>query len=119
LLEALKKAEEKVLIHESRFQGLIENSLDGIVILSATGKSLYISPSIERILGFTEEEALQTDIFSLSHPDDLPSILKLLEELTTQTDGSLYFFTGRMMHKDGQWRRIEAKARNLLHDTSV
>src|SRR5690606_34139927 len=98
LLEALKKAEEKILIQESRFRGLIENSLDGIVILSAAGKSLYISPSIERILGFTENEAMQTDIFSLSHPDDLPRILKVLEELTAQPNGSLHLFTGRMMH---------------------
>ena len=119
LLEALKKAEEKILIQESRFRGLIENSLDGIVILSAAGKSLYISPSIERILGFTEDEAMQTDIFSLSHPDDLPKILKVLEELTAKADGSLHLFTGRMMHKNGEWRWLEAKVRNLLHDPSV
>lgn len=117
--KALKEAEEKLLLHQNRFRSLIENSLDGIVILSEQGKSLYISPSINRILGYSEEDALQTDIFALSHPDDLPEVHHLLERVARDRDGSVHVFTGRMQEKNGEWRRLEAKVRNLLHDPSV
>lgn len=119
LSEALKEAEEKIRIHENRFRSLIENSLDGIVILSAEGKSLYVSPSITTIVGYTEEEALQTNIFSLSHPDDLPQVNLVLERVVRDGDGAVHMYTGRMQHKNGQWRWLEAQVRNLLHDPAV
>ena len=119
LSKALREAEEKVRIHESRFRSLIEKSLDGIVILSAEGKSLYVSPSIQEILGYSEEEAMQTNVFSLSHPDDLPQVTLVLEQVIRNRDGSVHIFTGRMQHKSGEWRWLEAKVRNLLHDASV
>src|SRR5690554_71040 len=119
LLVALEKAEEKILIQESRFRSLIENSLDGIVILSAEGKSLYVSPSITTIVGYTEEEALRTNIFSLSHPDDLPQVNLVFERVVGDGDGAVHVYTGRMQHKNGQWRWLEAQVRNLLHDPAV
>ena len=119
LSKALQEAEEKVRNRENRFRSLIENSLDGIVILSAEGKSLYVSPSIEGILGYSEEEAMQTNVFSLSHPDDLPRVNLVLEKVVRNRDDSLHVFTGRMQHKQGGWRWLEAKVRNLLHDPSV
>jgi PAS domain S-box-containing protein len=117
--KALKEAEEKLRIHENRFRSLIENSLDGIVILSAEGKSLYVSPSIHGILGYSVEDALKMNIFSLSHPDDLPQVSSVLEQVVRDTNGSVHIFTGRMQHRDGKWRWLEAKVRNLLHDPSV
>src|SRR5690606_22086228 len=119
LTKALKEAEEKIRIHESRFRSLIENSLDGIVILSEEGKSVYISPSIQRILGYSEEDALKTDIFTLSHPDDLAGVNSILAQVIQDREGALYVFTGRMQHMDGDWRWVEAKVRNLLHDPGV
>ena len=119
LTKALKEAEEKVLLRENRFRSLIENSLDGIVVLSEQGKSLYVSPSINGILGYSEEDALQTDIFALSHPDDLSEVNSLLERVARDRDGSIHVFTGRMRDKNNEWRWLEAKVRNLLHEPSV
>lgn len=119
LVKALKEAEEKVMTRESRFRSLIENSLDGILILSDQGKSMYTSPSIKRNLGYSEEDALQTNIFALSHPDDLAEVNSLLDRVIKDRDGALHVYTGRMQHKNGEWRWLEAKVRNLLHDPSV
>src|SRR5690554_6666573 len=119
LVKALKEAEEKILIRENRFRSLIENSLEGIIILTEEGKSVYISPSVKSILGYTEKDALQTDIFTLSHADDLPQVNSVLEQVFRGTDGSVHFYTGRIQHKNGEWRWLEAKVRNLLHDPSI
>lgn len=117
--EVLEETGEKIWIQENRFRSLIENSLDGTVVLSAEGKSLYVSPSITAILGYSTEQALSTNIFLLSHPDDLPLVNQLLEQVVNDQKGSVYTYTGRMQHASGEWRWLEANVRNLLDDPSV
>lgn len=119
LIKALQEAEEKKLIDESRYRSLVENGPDAIAILSEQGKTLYISPSITRILGYSEEDALQRDFFTLSHPDDLSGVMGLLERVAQDKNGASHMYTGRMRHKNGEWRWLEAKVRNLLDEPSI
>lgn len=119
LAKALKEAEEKIVIHENRFHGLIENSQEGIIILSKEGKTVYISPSIKRLLGYSEEDALSINIFALSHPDDLPLLNEVLEKILAGGTATVYYFTGRMLHKNGGYRWLEAKVSNLLNEPSI
>ena len=59
---------------EELFRSLIENASDVITILSADGTSLYESPSVERVLGWTPEELVGMPSFALLHPDDLERV---------------------------------------------
>lgn len=117
--KALQIAEEKILIQESRFRCLIDNSLDVIAILSDEGKPLYVSSSVERILGYTEEETLQKDIFTLAHPEDLPLLVSVVEQVVNQPGEALQLPAVRVLHKEGEWRWLEARATNLLLDPGI
>ncbi|HTF02685.1 MAG TPA: PAS domain S-box protein [Bacteroidia bacterium] len=113
-----KEAEEKSRLNEIRFRRLIEKSHDGISLLSAEGKLLYASPSVERILGYTSAELIDTDPAQFTHPDDLPKVVEVITVLMSQpgeTANAVY----RMKNKAGDWRWISSNITNLLFDNSI
>lgn len=105
--------------NEYTLGSLLEHSDDGVVVLSLDGKPLYISPSVKKILGYTEEEVMKMDMFSLTHPDDILPLATVMQEVMASPGIPLKGHTGRMRHKNGTWRWIEATVTNLLHDPSV
>ncbi len=115
---ALREREERLALSEKRFRALIEKSTDGIALLGADGKILYISPSNERILGYPEAEVLGHMSFEWNHPDELPHIQEALGRLI-QTPGGTVQFEYRMRHKDGTWHWFESTGTNLLDEPDV
>src|SRR5205814_755384 len=63
------------------FRALIENSLDGIVLYDACGTITYASPSTERITGYSPEEFVGLNGFSLIHPDDLELVREAINTI--------------------------------------
>jgi PAS domain S-box-containing protein len=55
---------------EQRFRSLVHNVWDRIAVVDATGIIRYESPGVERQLGYTPEELVGTNGFSLLHADD-------------------------------------------------
>lgn len=53
-----KIAEEKLIQNEKHFRALIENSAEGLAILSSSGAILEMSPSGEKILGYTADQLI-------------------------------------------------------------
>ena len=91
---------------EDLLRAALENSLDGISIIGMDGRPLYVSPSIATLVGYSREEGLTHDIFSLVHPDDL---LRAREKLKFASEhpglGMNEIF--RYQHKNGSWRTLE------------
>ncbi|HKP51332.1 MAG TPA: PAS domain S-box protein [Chloroflexia bacterium] len=113
-----KQAEMALQNSEKRFRALIENSSDGITLLSVNGTLAYASDSTHRILGYSSEEIIGHDPMQWIHPDDQVDIGNLLGELIGTPGGvatSLY----RVRHKDGSWRWIESTINNLLAEPAV
>lgn len=104
---------------EHTFRSLLEQSDDGIVILTVEGKPLYTSPSVVRILGYSEEELMELDLVTLTHPDDLLQLAGIMEEVMANPGIAVNGHTGRMKHKDGSWRWLEATITNFLNDPSI
>ncbi|HEU0053358.1 MAG TPA: PAS domain S-box protein, partial [Longimicrobium sp.] len=99
------------------FRTLVENARDVIHVINADGTTRYITPSVERVLGWTAEELIGRDAVELVHPDDREAAqaeLRLARQ--TATARPLVF---RAPHRDGSWRIIEATGRNLLDDPAV
>ncbi len=109
-----KRAEEKILRTEKRYRSLIENAPDGIVLVDVSGRFTYVSPSVERIFGYTSDEVPGADANLLTHPDDLPYIIA---ELTKVINDPSYIPTleYRFLHKNGDWKWIESTFSNLLN----
>ncbi|OFY84737.1 MAG: hypothetical protein A2236_04995 [Bacteroidetes bacterium RIFOXYA2_FULL_33_7] len=58
----LKNAHSKIIENENRYRLISEKITDVIWLMDLSGKSSYVSPSIERFTGFTPEEYLQQTI---------------------------------------------------------
>ena len=103
---------------EKRFRSLIENAPDGIALLGIDGKLRQVTPSTEHILGYTLNDSISQDPALLTHPDDLPNLLFILNDLI-QNPEKVARAEYRFMHKDGSWRWLESTVSNLLAEPGV
>lgn len=104
---------------ETRFRALVENTVDAVVIINSDGKVIYAAPSIHRVLGYTEEEALQVSIFDVIHPDDKQMIMDIIPECLEKPGISLPVMQYRCKHKNGNWVWYQGTITNMLHDPAI
>ena len=60
--------------NEESFRALIEHSSDIIQVVDSQGVIRYLSPSIQRILGYRPEELIGRLSIDAVHPDDLQKV---------------------------------------------
>ncbi|MDQ3899470.1 MAG: GAF domain-containing protein, partial [Actinomycetota bacterium] len=113
-----RRAEEALRQSEERFRALVQNVTDVILLIDANGTIRYLSPSCERVLGYTSEERIGGNVFSMVPPEELPRAQRLFAEVLA-TPGATRTMELRVRHRDGSWRHIEATGSNLLDDPSV
>ncbi len=103
---------------DEQFKQLVQNSSDLFIILDKNAVRTYVSPSIERITGFTVEETVGKTSFEFLHPEDSA---KMKEMMATEMnkDGATVNFDYRHLHKNGSWVEMSAIGTNLLHDPIV
>lgn len=113
-----KKYQQKLQLSEQRFRSMIENGSEIIALVGADFRIQYMSPSIEKILGYRAVERIGTNPLETVHPDDRPMIQEILGSLLKQP-GSIAVAQWRHRHADKTWRWMDGTATNLLHDPSV
>ncbi|MFN2576749.1 MAG: PAS domain S-box protein [Pyrinomonadaceae bacterium] len=113
-----KQAQESLKRNEERFRSLIENATDIITVLNRDGTRRYVSPSVQRSLGYEPQELIGKNPFDLVHPDDAPELQKLFAAGLTHP-GYIVSKEFRIKHKDGSWKTHEATAHNLLDDPAL
>ena len=111
--------EQKIQLSQKRFESLVENSMDCIVIISPEGRTTYVSGSVKNILGYSPSEVMAMDFRELVHPEDLPQAESALLECISNPGVSMKGYTSRVRHKNGSWRWIEPIITNLLHDPAI
>jgi diguanylate cyclase (GGDEF)-like protein/PAS domain S-box-containing protein len=114
----LKGTEEELRRSEEHFRSLVQNASDAITVLRADGTVRYVSPPIERVLGYPPEERVDRSVLELLHPDDLPRAKEAFAE-ALRSPGVTLTAEVRMRHRDGSWRHVEVAGTNLLDDPSV
>lgn len=83
-----KKAEEALRASEEKYRFLAENMVDMVWTLDEDFRTTYVSPSIEKALGFTAEERQQQALEEMITPESLQNVqMKFLEELQREEDG--------------------------------
>jgi PAS domain-containing protein len=65
-----RQTEGALRYSEKRFRSLVQYASDIVTVLDADGTVRYQSPSIERILGYEQEELVGTNVFDHVHPED-------------------------------------------------
>lgn len=61
---------------ERRFQDIAEHANEGIWEVNAAGQYTYVSPVLERMLGYTSEELLGKHFYDFFHPDDKEALTR-------------------------------------------
>src|SRR5215218_1859527 len=114
-----KRVEEALRNREERFQALVQNALDIVMVTDVEGTIRYVSPAVERVLGYRPEEQIGTNAAEYLHPDDLKKGFDALSEAVSKPGVHPVAVETRVRHKDGSWRCLEGMANNLLNDPAV
>jgi PAS domain S-box-containing protein len=115
---AKKIAEDALRASEEYFREVIENSSDIIIILDRRGTIRYVSPSVERFLGYKPHEMIGKNTFRFIHPADVARAIAVFSQ-AIQQQASVISNTFRIKHKDGTDRMLEGIGRNLLDHASI
>jgi PAS domain S-box-containing protein len=103
---------------DEQFRLLVENSDDILTIREADGRIRYMSPSIQRVLGYKQEELIGSIGFELLHPEDRPAVESAFAEFW-KTPGARDSIQYRARHANGSWVSLEVVAYNLLDDPAL
>ncbi len=105
--------------NERRYRSLVEHGSDAVIILDAQGNTTYASPSVEHVLGYSDEEVKSMNLFEAMHPDDAEGAQKRMAEVLELPGIPVKGVTARIRHRDGSWRWMDATVTNLLHDPAI
>ena len=105
--------------HRAAFmESLIASSTDAITVVDAAGRSVYSSPTAERLFGFEQGWAQGTSAFDVVHPDDLEEVARAFAEVLAHPE-EVVVRQFRISTTTGEWRTVEARATNRLEDPDV
>ncbi len=97
---------------EELFELIANNTLDLIALHNIDGSYIYLSPSVERILGYKAEELIGENPYSLFHPEDIERIQKSShEKVKVGEDGISISY--RIKTKKGEYIWLETISKSI------
>ncbi len=114
-----KQAEQLLIASETRFRALIDQSADLIAVIDTAGVVQFASPSAERILGYSPEEAIGRNFMDWLHPDDMALASESLASRRNVPGPAPKSIEVRSLHKNGMWRTMDVLGTNLLAERAV
>jgi PAS domain S-box-containing protein len=109
-----KELQKELAERELFLRRLTDNMLDLISQIDTEGNFVYLSPSNQRVLGYTDDELMGTSLLELVHPDDLDAVAeayaKSREELVP---GKVEF---RARRADGSYIWVESVGNPLFDE---
>ena len=100
-VEILRQWGEDLYYSEKKFREVLSYSRDVIYQLDIrTGEYIYISPSVEKVFGYTSDELIKgglSFVLSLTHPDDLK---RMKAEVIRYSNGDV----DKLLSKDSEFR---------------
>jgi PAS domain S-box-containing protein len=113
LNRAKLRSEQALRSSEAHFRSLIENAIDIVAVLDAAGRFVYVSPSVERLLGYTPAELIGRISLELVHEEDRASVAHEFGA-ALGAPGTARAGTCRMRHKDGSLRMLQSRGGVVL-----
>ncbi len=100
-----RQAEDAMTHNARRFRAMIENSMDIIGVMDRNSTLRYVSPSISKILGYSVDEVIGTNLQTYSHPDLMENLAKVVQTIRA---GRTERYEISLRHKCGAYRLIDA-----------
>lgn len=100
------------------YSTILDHSSDYVMIVDEIGMVSYISPAIERVMGYTPEDVMAMEAFEFVHPEDLEAATSTLQKIIEfpEQEHTVEF---RAQHSKGTWRWLEVRGRNLFDDPVI
>lgn len=105
----LVAAQQSLAKTESRFQDLAKATRDIVIEVDRRGNILFVSAAVEAVLGYTEAELLGRKAAKLTHPDDLPGLVKGFGTVLADPGAVPPTLEARALHKDGHWVWLQGR----------
>ncbi len=103
---------------QKRLQVLLENASEVITIYEKNGKIRYVSPSIEPILGYTQDEMIGINDIVNVHPESA-NVFKDFFENLIQNPNERQNIQYEYRKKNNETVWLEATGTNLLSDSAI
>jgi PAS domain S-box-containing protein len=114
-ISARKEAEQEKTEIEQRYRALLKNSSDMVAVIDSAGRLQYLSPAVERLLGFSVPELMGREIFELIHSSDVDNARTAIDGIATH-EGQSQPLAVRLRRADGEHIMAEIIGNNLLQD---
>lgn len=114
-----RRTEEALRQSEERFRALVQRSSDIIAVFERDGSIRYVSPSVQRLLGYDPEEFLGETLANYVHPEDVERIMTAFVEGFNGAGSTGAPVEARCRHADGSWRYLEVIGTDLTSNPSI
>ena len=113
-----REAERALQQKDKYYRTLVENSYDCILMHDKNGLVTYISPSVTRVTGYTEEDLLGKTLEGFIYEDDREDASHNLRYVS-ENPGASSVVERRIRHKNGEILWIESRLANHLDDPDI
>jgi PAS domain S-box-containing protein len=105
---------------EFKYRSLVQNIPDVVWTSDQAGNTVFISPNLERVYGFTPAEVCtggEALWFGRIHPDDRERVRESYETLFGQ--GGIFDIEYRIQRKDGEWIWLRDRATGTYENDGI
>lgn len=121
--QQLEKEREGFLVqlerNEHKFRKLAENGADAVAVLAPDGTPTYVTPSLKKVLGYSEKEALELNIHEIIHENQRECVIEKLKECLVKPQVPFDGYLVRVRHKDESWRWLEVTITSFMEDLAI
>ena len=103
---------QELTISEDKYQGLFENANDGIILLRNPQLIIVdVNREVEKVMGYTQIELLQKEIFDLFGPEEMEKARDYFKEVTEKGEGRADCLS--LMKKDGVLLEVDLSTKKI------
>jgi PAS domain S-box-containing protein len=115
----LKQAKRELRKSPEKYRMVTENAFDVIKLMNTSGIVEYVSPSNERILGYTPSECIGKSFTEHLYPDDIPRIEEGFKKLIFSDEHKAFTVEFKSPHKNGKYIWAEMSCTPVIEDGEV
>ncbi|HWE01429.1 MAG TPA: PAS domain S-box protein [Tepidisphaeraceae bacterium] len=94
---------------ERRFRTMFADAAIGIALVDEKGRYVDVNRAFCELTGYSKEELLERDLLSITHPDDRPQNVELLQSVF-QGRRQAYVFEKRYIRRTGEIVQVQVSA---------
>jgi PAS domain S-box-containing protein len=112
-----RRADEKLLQSEERFRRIAERSFDAIIAIDPDGLLTFVSPSVERIVGYRPEELVGVRFQGFICESEMPKVTRAFSKM--MKGDNVEGLQLQVRRKDGSLVYTEVNGSPILRDGRV